>query len=78
MGRGDTALDPDSIFHSLSRTFNQPILGFRVGLGPRDTETVSLCSHHVPFNKENTLISQLLGVSKCRSKQNWLEVKNMT
>ena len=60
MGCRDTAVDPDSIFHSLSRSFNWPILGFRVGLGPRDTETVSLCSHHVLFNKENTSISRLL------------------
>ena len=44
-----------------------------MGLGPRDTDT-----HHIPFNKENTSISQLLDVSKCKRKHNWLEVKNMT
>lgn len=48
------------------------------GWSPGGTETVSLCPHPAQFNKVNTSLIQLLGVSKCRRKQNWLEVKNMT
>lgn len=55
MGRGDTALDPDSVICSLSRSFIETILGVRVGLEPwrhRDSKSLSpSCSgKHITYS----------------------------